>query len=240
MNSEIVFSKYYGQAGVEGIDSYVKNESGYTALKKSLEMGKDKVLQEVKDSNLRGRGGAGFPCGTKWGFIPKNSEKPKYLVINADESEPGTFKDRAIMTYQPHLMIEGAIIAAMTIDAHTIYCYIRGEYVKEAEILEKAIDEAYKAATARLSTPRLTRVLQAAVERQQPPRAGQVRPKMRYAHQGGMNPPIIVIHGNSLEHVTEVYKRYLEGRFRDHFKLVGTPLRIEMKLSRNPFDESEH
>ncbi|MGZ3736228.1 MAG: NADH-quinone oxidoreductase subunit F, partial [Bdellovibrionota bacterium] len=145
MNSEIVFSKYYGQAGVEGIDAYKKNESGYTALPKSIEMGKDKVLQEVKDSGLRGRGGAGFPCGTKWGFIPKGSDKPKYLVINADESEPGTFKDRAIMAFQPHLMIEGAIIAAMTIDAHMIYCYIRGEYVKEAEILEKAIAEAYKA-----------------------------------------------------------------------------------------------
>ena len=82
MNSEIVFSRYYGQAGVEGLEAYVKNENGYTALKKSIEMGKEKVLQEVKDSNLRGRGGAGFPCGTKWGFIPKNSEKPKYLVIN--------------------------------------------------------------------------------------------------------------------------------------------------------------
>ena len=85
MNSEIVFSKYYGQAGVEGIDAYKKNESGYAALTKSIEMGKEKVLQEVKDSQLRGRGGAGFPCGTKWGFIPKASEKPKYLVINADE-----------------------------------------------------------------------------------------------------------------------------------------------------------
>ena len=145
MHQEIVFSKYYGQSGVEGLDYYKKNDAGYLALTKSIEMGNEKVLAEVKDSGLRGRGGAGFPCGTKWGFIPKNSEKAKYLVINADESEPGTFKDRAIMTYTPHMMIEGAIIAARTIDAHMIYVYIRGEYVKEAEILEQAIAEAYKA-----------------------------------------------------------------------------------------------
>lgn len=145
MQSEIVFSKYYGEKGVEALDQYKKNEAGYTAFKKAYEMGPEKVTNEVKESGLRGRGGAGFPCGLKWGFIPKNSDKPKYLVINADESEPGTFKDRAIMTYQPHLMIEGAIIAAMAIDAHMIYCYIRGEYVHEAEVLNKAIDEAYKA-----------------------------------------------------------------------------------------------
>jgi NADH-quinone oxidoreductase subunit F len=145
MQQEIVFSKYYGQSGTEGLEYYKKHDGGYSALKKSIEMGVEKVLQEVKDSGLRGRGGAGFPCGTKWGFIPKGSDKPKYLVINADESEPGTFKDRAIMTFQPHLMIEGSIISAMTINAHMIYCYIRGEYVREAEILEKAIDEAYKA-----------------------------------------------------------------------------------------------
>jgi len=101
----------------------------------------------------------------------------------------------------------------------------------------RSVSEAHAAAFAKLPTPRLTRALIAAVARQMPPRAGQQRPKMRYAHQGGMNPPIIVIHGNSLEHVTESYKRYLEGRFREHFKLVGTPLRIEMRSSRNPFDE---
>jgi GTP-binding protein len=87
------------------------------------------------------------------------------------------------------------------------------------------------------STFPLTRLLHEAVEHQQPKRGGTYRPKLRYAHQGGMNPPIIVIHGNSLEHVTDAYKRYLEGRFREHFKLVGTPLRIDMKLSKNPFDE---
>jgi GTP-binding protein len=89
-----------------------------------------------------------------------------------------------------------------------------------------------------MPTPVLTRLLQEAVEHQNPKRSGAFRPKMRYAHQGGMNPPIIVIHGNSLEHVSDSYKRYLEGRFREHFKLVGTPLRIQMKLSTNPFDDS--
>ena len=106
--------------------------------------------------------------------------------------------------------------------------------------LWKAIADAHASATKKLPTPVLTRLLHEAVEHQAPKRAGAFRPKLRYAHQGGMNPPIIVIHGNSLEHVTDAYKRYLEGRFREHFKLVGTPMRIEMKLSRNPFAEGEH
>jgi len=106
--------------------------------------------------------------------------------------------------------------------------------------LWKAIADAHASATCKMPTPVLTRLLHEAVEHQNPKRVGAYRPKMRYAHQGGMNPPIIVIHGNSLEHVTEVYKRYLEGRFREHFKLVGTPLRIQMKLSGNPFAENEH
>lgn len=101
----------------------------------------------------------------------------------------------------------------------------------------KAIGDAWRSATCKMPTPVLTRLLHEAVEFQQPKRAGISRPKLRYAHQGGQNPPVIVIHGNSLEHVSESYKRFLEGRFREHFKLTGTPLRIEMKLSGNPFDE---
>ncbi len=101
----------------------------------------------------------------------------------------------------------------------------------------KSIADAHASATRKMSTPVLTRLLQDAVEHQAPKRAGAFRPKLRYAHQGGMNPPIIVIHGNSLEHVTDVYKRFLEGRFREHFKLTGTPLRIEMRSSRNPFGD---
>ena len=103
----------------------------------------------------------------------------------------------------------------------------------------KAIADAHASATRKMPTPVLTRLLHEAVEHQTPKRAGMFRPKLRYAHQGGMNPPIIVVHGNSLEHVTDVYKRYLEGRFRAHFKLVGTPLRIEMRSGRNPFDPKD-
>jgi GTP-binding protein len=102
--------------------------------------------------------------------------------------------------------------------------------------LWKAIAAAHASATRKLPTPVLTRLLQEAVEHQAPKRAGMFRPKLRYAHQGGMNPPIVVVHGNALEHVTDAYKRYLEGRIRDHFKLVGTPLRVELKSSQNPFD----
>jgi GTP-binding protein len=103
----------------------------------------------------------------------------------------------------------------------------------------KAIADAHASATRKMSTPVLTRLLQDAVEHQAPKRAGAFRPKLRYAHQGGMNPPVVVIHGNSLDHVTDVYKRYLEGRIRAHFKLTGTPLRIEMRSSKNPFDEKK-
>jgi GTPase len=101
----------------------------------------------------------------------------------------------------------------------------------------QAIAEAHASATRKLSTPQLTRLIHDAVQHQAPKRAGHFRPKLRYAHQGGMNPPVVVVHGNSLEHVTDSYKRYLEGRIREHFKLVGTPLRVEMKTAANPFDD---
>ena len=103
----------------------------------------------------------------------------------------------------------------------------------------KAIADAHASAIKKMPTPVLTRLLQEAVEHQAPKRAGAFRPKLRYAHQGGMNPPLIVIHGNSLDHVTDSYKRFLEGRFRAHFKLTGTPMRIEMRSSRNPFDSDK-
>ncbi|GGX49451.1 ribosome biogenesis GTPase Der [Undibacterium squillarum] len=103
--------------------------------------------------------------------------------------------------------------------------------------LLKSVDSAYAAAMAKLPTPKLTRALQEAVEHQQPKRKGSIRPKMRYAHQGGQNPPVIVIHGNSLEAISDSYKRYLEKHFRDTFSLIGTPLRIEMRNGKNPFDK---
>ncbi len=106
---------------------------------------------------------------------------------------------------------------------------------KGVSALMRSVDEAFAAATAKLSTPRLTRALLEAVERQQPPRRGPIRPKMRYAHQGGQNPPIVVIHGNALDRVPDSYRRYLEGWFRDRFALQGTPLRVEFKTSRNPY-----
>jgi GTPase len=103
----------------------------------------------------------------------------------------------------------------------------------------KALADAHEASIRKLPTPALTRLIQDAVSHQAPPRAGAFRPKLRYAHQGGMNPPIVVVHGNNLEHLSATYKRYLEGRIRDHFKLVGTPLRIELKAGRNPFTEKD-
>jgi GTPase len=101
--------------------------------------------------------------------------------------------------------------------------------------LMRSVDGAYKASTTKLSTPKVTRALQAAIERQQPPRAGMVRPKLRYAHQGGMNPPVIVVHGTALQHVPDSYRRYLESWFRETFKLKGTPLQVQFKNSANPY-----
>ncbi len=123
------------------LDDYVKT-NGYAALKKALAMSREDVIEIVKASGLRGRGGAGFPTGVKWGFMPKESGKPHYLAVNADESEPGTCKDRLLMERDPHSMIEGAAIAAYAIRAEAIYIYIRGEYKHAAEVLQRAIDEA--------------------------------------------------------------------------------------------------
>ncbi|TCO72519.1 NADH-quinone oxidoreductase subunit NuoF [Rhodovulum euryhalinum] len=108
--------------------------------------GRDWIIDEMKKSGLRGRGGAGFPTGLKWSFMPKESDgRPHYLVINADESEPGTCKDREIMRHDPHTLIEGALIASFAMGAHVSYIYIRGEYIREREALQAAIDEAYDA-----------------------------------------------------------------------------------------------
>src|SRR4029453_15602117 len=117
---------------------------GYEGLAKALTMEPDAVIEEVKKSGLRGRGGAGFFAGMKWGFIPKGNDKPKYLVCNADESEPGTFKDRLLMEHDPHQLIEGCAICCYAVKAAVCYIYIRGEYTRSAVILEKAIKEAYE------------------------------------------------------------------------------------------------
>lgn len=111
-----------------------------------LALGRDKIIDIVKASGLRGRGGAGFPTGLKWSFMPKQSDgRPAYLVINADESEPATCKDREIMRHDPHTLVEGALLAGFAMGAVAAYIYIRGEYVREKEALQAAIDEAYDA-----------------------------------------------------------------------------------------------
>ena len=124
------------------LEVYRKN-GGYEALKKVLDgMSPDEVIGEVKKSALRGRGGAGFPTGMKWSFVPKDSPKPKYVVCNADESEPGTFKDRYLMERDPHMLIEGMLIAAYALGSKASYIYTRGEYRYLIEIMDRAIDEA--------------------------------------------------------------------------------------------------
>lgn len=120
-------------------------QGGYSAFRKALAMDSDAIIDEVKRSNLRGRGGAGFPTGVKWGFLPKESDVPKYLAINADEGEPGTFKDRFIMELDPHRLLEGCLIAAHTLNLRATYIYIRGEMKLGAQRLDEAIDELYAA-----------------------------------------------------------------------------------------------
>lgn len=131
------------EANSQSINTYLRL-GGYSALKEALIMDAADVRAEVKASGLRGRGGAGFPTGVKWGFVPQDSPKPKYLICNADESEPGTFKDREIIRIDPHMLIEGIIISSYAINANTAYIYIRGEFVEEAETLERTIAEAYR------------------------------------------------------------------------------------------------
>jgi NADH-quinone oxidoreductase subunit F len=140
---EPILLRYINEPGSHTIDFYLGHDGYQAAWKAVREFEPDRLIEEVKRSGLRGRGGAGFPCGTKWGFVPKDTDKPKYLVCNADESEPGTFKDRAIIEKDPHQLIEGIIIACWAVQIHTCYIYIRGEFVKGARILQGAIQEAY-------------------------------------------------------------------------------------------------
>jgi NADH-quinone oxidoreductase subunit F len=123
-----------------------KSRGAWDGTKSILEKGRDAIIEEIKKSGLRGRGGAGFPTGLKWSFMPKQvGDRPHYLVVNADESEPGTCKDREVMRHDPHLLIEGCMIASYAMGAHTCYVYIRGEFIRERERLQAAVDEAYEA-----------------------------------------------------------------------------------------------
>src|SRR3712207_434606 len=139
-----IFTNLYGlhSPGLEA----ARRRGAWDETKFLLEKGRDWIVNEMKASGLRGRGGAGFPTGLKWSFMPKQSDgRPHYLVVNADESEPGTCRDREIMRHDPHLLIEGCLIASFAMGANAAYIYIRGEYIREREALQRAVDEAYEA-----------------------------------------------------------------------------------------------
>jgi NADH-quinone oxidoreductase subunit F len=137
-----VISKHLGDPMQRRLDTYVAR-GGYEALKKALAMSPAGVVDVVKASGLRGRGGAGFPTGVKWSFMPKEQTKPHYLLCNADESEPGTFKDRELMRWDPHQLIEGCLIGAYAIRAEHIYIYCRGEFFEANQVLARAVEDAY-------------------------------------------------------------------------------------------------
>ena len=122
-----ILTKRFGLQNSDSLDTYLATD-GYKAFLKAMEMTPEQIIEEVKVSALRGRGGAGFPTGMKWSFVPRTSPKPKYIIVNADESEPGTCKDRLLMEYDPHQLIEGILIAGRAVDSHKGYIYIRGEY----------------------------------------------------------------------------------------------------------------
>lgn len=138
-----LLTEHYDKPEFQGLEGY-KKHGGYAVLAKALKMDPKAITEEVKASGLRGRGGAGFPTGTKWSFLPANGET-RYLLCNADEGEPGTFKDRLMMERAPHQLIEGMIISAFAIQSPKSYIYVRGEYNYPIAVLRKAIDEAYKA-----------------------------------------------------------------------------------------------
>ena len=137
-----IFTNIYGFHGADLVAAKSRGDWDNTA--DLIKKGRDWVIDEVKNSGLRGRGGAGFPTGLKWSFMPKeNDGRPHYLVVNADESEPGTCKDRDIMRHEPHKLLEGCLLAGFAMGAHACYIYVRGEFVREREALQRAVDEAY-------------------------------------------------------------------------------------------------
>lgn len=137
-------TKRYGMKDSHTLKVFLAT-GGYASVYKLFAMKPEQVVEEVKTSGLKGRGGAGFPAGMKWSFVPKNTGKPTYLVVNADESEPGTFSDRFLLMNDPHLLIEGIICASFAIGCHTSYIYCRGEFKHQVDRLNAAIDEAKKA-----------------------------------------------------------------------------------------------
>jgi len=139
----VLLSQYFGDPDARSYAGWVKR-GGYQALRQALAMKPAEVIDVVKEAGLRGRGGAGFPAGMKWSFMPKEKSRPHYLCCNADESEPGTFKDREIMRWTPHALIEGCAVALHAIQAEVAYIYIRGEFTEAIRVMQGALDEAYK------------------------------------------------------------------------------------------------
>ena len=143
-DSRRVLTAHWGDPGVIALAGY-EGAGGYRALRAALDKTADELIQLVKDSGLRGRGGAGFPTGMKWSFVPRDTGKPTYVTANFDESEPGTCNNRELVEWEPHALIEGTAIAAKAIDCHLAYIYVRGEYLWQARLLQTALDEAYAA-----------------------------------------------------------------------------------------------
>jgi NADH-quinone oxidoreductase subunit F len=145
MTYEPILTKYVNEPNSYTLDFYLQRQRGYEALRKALSLQPNDIIEQVKASGLRGRGGAGFPTGLKWQFVLKDTPKPKYICCNADESEPGTFKDHVLMERNPHLLIEGCAISCYAIGAKVAYIYIRGEFYHVQQILEAEIERAYRA-----------------------------------------------------------------------------------------------
>jgi len=138
-----LLSNHFGSPDSHTLDHYV-GRGGYEQARRVItEVAPDAVISEVKQARLRGCGGAGFPTGVKWGFIPKDGNKPVYLAVNADEGEPGTFKDKYILTYEPHMLLEGMLICGKAVNCHKAYIYVRGEFDFPIERMQAAVDEAY-------------------------------------------------------------------------------------------------
>ena len=190
-----------------------------------------KTLQAISDANV-----VVLLLDATQGVTDQDAHIAGYILDAGRAVVIAINKWDAIDSYQRE-MLERSIESRLAFLKYAVRLHISALKRQGLGPLWQAIADAHASAIKKLPTPVLTRLLLEAVEHQAPKRAGHFRPKLRYAHQGGMNPPIVVVHGNSLEHVTDAYKRFLEGRIRTHFKLVGTPMRIEMKTSRNPFDD---
>ena len=190
-----------------------------------------KTLQAIESANV-----VLLLLDATQGVTDQDAHIAGYIVESGRAVVVAVNKWDAVDEYQRQ-MVERAIETRLPFLKFASLHYISAKKRQGLNPLWSAIAQAHKAAMCKMSTPVLTRLLLEAVQFQSPKRAGMFRPKLRYAHQGGMNPPIIVVHGNSLEHVTDAYKRFLEGRFRKEFSLVGTPLRIEFKTSHNPFTD---